>query len=81
MTEIAPKTPGTAREGSDEEVPSEEEIEVMHLVVEGLSDYVIARRLGISIRTVRRRARRFCKRMNAQTRVEAAAIAIRRGWL
>lgn len=77
-----PTTSGTAGKGSDdEEVPTKEEIEVMHLVVAGLSDHTIARRLGISIRTVRRRARSFCKRMDAATRIEAAAIAIRRGWL
>lgn len=61
--------------------PPEEELEVMALVVAGLPDRAIAQRLGISVTTVRRRARRFCARLGVATRIEAGLEARARGWL
>ena len=61
--------------------PPEEELVVMRLVVEGLTDQAIARRIGVSIITVRRRAVRFRRRLGASTRIEAAVLATKRGWL
>ena len=62
-------------------LPPEEEIQVMTLIVSGLTDQAIARRLGVSVITVRRRATRFRHRMGASTRIEAAVIAAKRGIL
>lgn len=61
--------------------PSEEEIQVMQMVAGGLKDHAIARRLGVSIVTVRRRARRFRSRVGAANRSQAIAFAANRGWL
>lgn len=57
------------------------ELAVMRLVVQGLTERAIARRLGISVPTVRRRTARFRRRMGAETRLQAVAIAVRRGLL
>lgn len=72
---IAPQGP------EDEPPPPDDELEVMRFVVEGLTDLAIARRIGVSIITVRRRAARFRKRLAAATRIEAAVLAAKRGWL
>lgn len=61
--------------------PPEEELEVMTLLVQGVGDRAIAHRLGISVTTVRRRARRFCARLGVATRIQAGIEAHRRGWL
>ena len=61
--------------------PPAQELEVMRLIASGLKDYVIARRLEVSVVTVRRRAQSFRRRVGASTRSEAVAIAAARGWL
>lgn len=61
--------------------PLLEEIEVMQLVASGLKDDSVARCLGVSVITVRRRIRQFRERVGAESRVEAAVIGVRRGWL
>lgn len=57
------------------------ELEVMRLIAEGLKDDAVARRLGVSEVTVRRRIRRFRARVGATSRVQAAVEACRRNWL
>jgi len=64
-----------------EAVPPEEELEVMRMIANGLKDRAIARRLGVSAVTVRRRARRFRDRVGAENRMQAIAIAACKGWL
>lgn len=61
--------------------PSDAEIEVIRLIAAGLKDHVIARRLGVSVVTVRRRALHFRRVVGATNRSEAIAIAARRGLL
>jgi len=61
--------------------PLPEEIEVMQAVLDGFKDQAIARRLGISIITVRRRVSRFVRRVGAQNRTQAIAIGVVQGWL
>jgi DNA-binding NarL/FixJ family response regulator len=61
--------------------PPEEELIVLRLVVDGLTDHAIAHKLGISVITVRRRIRSLRDRVGAPTRLKAAVIAARRGWL
>lgn len=63
------------------ERPPDDEIEVMRLIASGLKDDAVARRLGISVITVRRRVQQFRDRVGARSRVEAAVIGVRRGWL
>lgn len=59
----------------------DEEVVVVELVAEGLVDRAIARRLGVSVVTVRRRAKRFQSRLGARNRINAVAIAASRGFL
>lgn len=67
---------------STEHSPPDEELEVLRLVVvEGLTDRAVARRLGVALITVRRRIHRFMERVGAKSRIQAAAIAAERGWL
>ena len=59
----------------------DEELQVMEMIADGMKDSAIARRLGVSIVTVRRRASRFRRRVGATTRTQAVAIATREGIL
>lgn len=59
---------------------SRKELEVIELIAAGLSDRVIAKRLFVSMVTVRRRATSFRTKVGAQNRAEAVAIAVTRGW-
>ncbi|MGH2753167.1 MAG: LuxR C-terminal-related transcriptional regulator [Actinomycetota bacterium] len=67
--------------GDERAVPPDQELEVIRLIASGLKDYVIARRLEVSVVTVRRRAQSFRRRVGASTRSESIAIAAARGWL
>jgi DNA-binding NarL/FixJ family response regulator len=51
----------------------------MKLLAQGWKDEAIARHLGVSLVTVRRRARAFCAALGVESRIEAAVIAVRRG--
>ncbi len=55
--------------------------QVLELMAEGLQDDVIARRLGISIRTVRRHVAAIMSRLCVTSRFAAGAAALRRGWI
>jgi DNA-binding NarL/FixJ family response regulator len=57
------------------------EIEVIELLANGLTDHAVARRLAVSIVTVRRRATGFRTKVGAANRVEAVAIAAGAGWI
>ena len=59
----------------------EDELTVIRLIAEGMKDHAIARRLEISVVTVRRRAQRFRERVGAKNRSHALAIAAVRGLL
>ncbi|HET9519062.1 MAG TPA: helix-turn-helix domain-containing protein [Actinoplanes sp.] len=58
---------------------AEEEYEVLHLLLTGLKDEAIARQLGISMRTTRRRISSLLTTLGAASRFQAGAEAIRRG--
>ena len=60
---------------------AEEEVEVLRLHMQGLSDDAIARRTGVSRSTVRRRAARIRERCGARTRAEAIALLTAAGVL
>ncbi|MEY9871484.1 sugar-specific transcriptional regulator TrmB/DNA-binding CsgD family transcriptional regulator [Streptacidiphilus sp. MAP12-33] len=60
---------------------TEAEHTLLHLLHAGLKDEAIARQLGISERTLRRRVTDLLARLGATSRFQAGAQAIRRGWL
>jgi DNA-binding NarL/FixJ family response regulator len=56
-----------------------EELDLLALFAEGLSVETIARRLDLSDRTVRRRLRSICDRLDCATPIQAVVWAARRG--
>ncbi len=54
---------------------------ILTMMSMGATDDTIARRLGMSRRTVVRRTARLLERLGASTRFQAGVQAIRRGWL
>ncbi|GAA2023679.1 hypothetical protein GCM10009839_21670 [Catenulispora yoronensis] len=62
-------------------VLSELENEVLRFLAEGGTDEMIARRLGVSSRHIRRLANRLMQRLGARSRFEAGVKASQNGWL
>ena len=58
-----------------------EETELLRLLADGLVLDAVARRLGVSERTVRRRIRALCDRFDVDTSVQVVVIAARHGVL
>ena len=58
---------------------TQREVEVLRLVMQGLSDKAIAHRLERSVETVKSHVRAILMKLNASSRVEAVAVARRRG--
>ncbi|MFF0017391.1 helix-turn-helix domain-containing protein [Streptomyces sp. NPDC005374] len=54
--------------------------EIVALMQQGFKDEAIARKLGLTTRTVRRRISEFMDELCAETRFAAGAEAQRRGW-
>lgn len=63
------------------ERPSEREMDVLRLVVGGLSNRAIARELGISHRTVQGHLANLFDKLGVSTRTEAALLAVKMGWI
>lgn len=61
--------------------PDSDRTAVLRLLAAGAKDEAIARRLGISLRTVRRRVSELIAELGVGTRFAAGAEAVRRGWL
>jgi DNA-binding CsgD family transcriptional regulator/sugar-specific transcriptional regulator TrmB len=57
------------------------EAELLRLLSGGLTDEAAAKRLGVSVRTVKRRMEDLMRRLDAGSRFEAGFRAARRGWL
>jgi DNA-binding NarL/FixJ family response regulator len=57
------------------------DIELLEHLSHGLALEVIARRMNLSERTIRRRARRICDEIGVGTPVEAVVWAVRNGLL
>lgn len=55
--------------------------EVLVLLADGLTEPVIARRLGVSRSTVSKHVEQLCGRLGARGRLHAVAIAFRTGEL
>ncbi|MBD3915145.1 response regulator transcription factor [Nocardioides hwasunensis] len=59
----------------------DDQVRVLRLMAEGDTIDVVARKLGISERTVRRRARAACDTLGCETTIEAIVWAVRHGHL
>ena len=57
------------------------EHELLWLLAQGMTDEAASRKLGLSLRTVRRMASELMTKLHAHSRFEAGARAVHRGWL
>ncbi len=57
------------------------ERELLRILAAGHSDETAARRLGVSVRTVRRMMAGICERLDARSRFQAGILAARQGWI
>lgn len=55
--------------------------QILSLLTVGASDQVVARQVGVSLRTVERRVRYLMEHLGAATRFQAGVQAVRRGWV
>nr|WP_042191553.1 LuxR C-terminal-related transcriptional regulator [Kibdelosporangium sp. MJ126-NF4]CEL20150.1 regulatory protein [Kibdelosporangium sp. MJ126-NF4]CTQ97375.1 regulatory protein [Kibdelosporangium sp. MJ126-NF4] len=60
---------------------SAQERELLNLLDQGMTDEAAGKRLGLSLRTVRRMMADLMERLDARSRFEAGARAAARGWL
>lgn len=58
-----------------------QEVEVLRLLASGFTDEAVARKLGLSARTVRRSIASLSERLRANSRFQAGVQAARRGWI
>jgi NarL family two-component system response regulator LiaR len=70
-----------AEERTAEEALTPREMEVLRLVAQGLTNYQIARQLGLSVRTVEAHLTHIYAKLGVSSRTEAALLAQRRGWI
>ncbi len=63
------------------DAPSPQEDALLKLLAQGHTDEVAARKLGLSLRTVRRMMANVAGRLGARSRFEAGVLASRCGWL
>ncbi len=68
------------RERGDGELTAQEHV-VLRLLAEGLTDEVVARKLGVSVRTGRRITAELMSRLGARSRFQAGLRAAQLGWL
>ncbi|WP_371588618.1 LuxR C-terminal-related transcriptional regulator [Streptomyces virginiae] len=61
--------------------PSERDHALLKMLQEGVTDEGMSRKLGVSLRTVRRIMADLMKRLNAQSRFQVGTEAVRRGWI
>lgn len=75
---------GMARQSAGEGVverPSEREMDVLRLVIHGLSNREIAQQMSISPRTVQGHLANVFDKLNVTNRTEAALLALKLGWV
>lgn len=69
------------READPEGPPTSQELALLQLLASGSIDEAAAKKLGISVRTVRRMMADLMERLGATSRFEAGHKATKRGWL
>ena len=67
--------------GPEDSLGSETVRETLEILKSGVTDEVAARRLGVSVRTVRRRVAAVLELLGAASRFEAGVKAVEAGWL
>lgn len=72
---------GAGQDLDEESEPSEDDRRMLTLLVAGVTDETIARQLGLSVRTVRRRVHNLMDLLAAGNRFQLGAQAVRRGWV
>ncbi len=72
---------GADRPRPTDSKPSAGELELLRLLASGMTDEAAGKRLGVSLRTVRRQMSALMERLNASSRFEAGLKAARQGWL
>jgi DNA-binding CsgD family transcriptional regulator len=63
------------------DIPTPEDLTLLRLLLDGLTDQAIAGRLGVGERTVQRRVRDLIDLVGAQTRLQLIWQAAQRGWI
>ncbi len=73
--------PAAVREDPTAHVPTHEDLHLLQLLVEGLTDEAIGGKLDLSTRTVQRRVRELIDLAGVRTRLQLIWEATRRGWV
>ncbi|GHH54348.1 hypothetical protein [Lentzea cavernae] len=63
------------------DVPSDDDRSVLRMLASGLTDELVARQIGVSVRHLRRRIARLMDELGADSRFQAGMAASRRGWI
>ncbi|SDG86251.1 hypothetical protein SAMN05216553_112152 [Lentzea fradiae] len=63
------------------DMPSEDDRSVLRMLASGLTDELVARQIGVSVRHLRRRIARLMDELGADSRFQAGMAAARRGWI
>jgi DNA-binding NarL/FixJ family response regulator len=71
----------TMHAGPGHRLTEEERKRTLELLALGGKDEAVARHLGVSLRTVRRRVADLLEELGATTRFQAGMEAVRRGWI
>lgn len=78
---ITPAATGHPRSVSSPAAPTADDLALLAFFSAGMKDESIARQLGVSTRTVRRRSQDLLLALGAANRFQAGAEAARRGWV
>ncbi len=78
LTEAAAPATVVRRSGPP---PTREQQSILALIGSGLTDEAIAARLGLSVRSLRRRSQRLMSDLGAENRFQLGVEAARRGWV
>ena len=70
-----------AKSDGEDQLLSEDDLTLLRLLAVGMKDDVAARRLGISVRTLRRQVASLMELLNTESRFQLGAHAASRGWL
>ncbi|WP_322779451.1 response regulator transcription factor, partial [Frankia sp. Cas4] len=61
--------------------PTGQRLEVLRLLAAGMTDEAIARKIGVSTRTIRRQTSEIMDQLDAGSRFQAGILAARLGWV